>query len=56
MNCKIIWIFDLVVAIGRAMESCKALGVNVDNRFREVTKMALAKIEEALGEEVIKVE
>ncbi|SDH20387.1 DNA-damage-inducible protein D [Prevotella communis] len=35
---------NFVVAIGRAMESCKTLGVNVDNHFREVTKMiALAK-------------
>ena len=33
-----------VVAIGRAMESCKTLGVNVDDHFREITKMiALAK-------------
>ncbi len=23
----------------RTMESCKALGINVDNHFREVTKM-----------------
>ena len=35
---------NFVVAIGRAMESCKTLGVNVDDHFREVTKMiALAK-------------
>ncbi|MCR4812143.1 MAG: DNA damage-inducible protein D [Bacteroidales bacterium] len=26
-------------AIGRAMESCKTLGVNIDDHFREVTKM-----------------
>ena len=26
-------------AIGRAMESCKTLGINVDDHFREVTKM-----------------
>ena len=30
---------NFVVAIGRAMESCKALGINVDDHFREVTKM-----------------
>ena len=30
---------NFVVAIGRAMESCKTLGVNVDDHFREVTKM-----------------
>ena len=35
---------NFVVAIGRAMESCKTLGINVDDHFREVTKMiALAK-------------
>ena len=35
---------NFVVAIGRAMESCKTLGGNVDDHFREVTKMiALAK-------------
>ena len=35
---------NFVVAIGRAMESCKTLAVNVDDHFREVTKMiALAK-------------
>ena len=35
---------NFVVAIGRAMESCKTFGINVDNHFREVTKMiALAK-------------
>ena len=35
---------NFVVAIGRAMESCKTLGINIDNHFREVTKMiALAK-------------
>lgn len=27
------------VAVGRAMESCKTLGINVDDHFREVTKM-----------------
>ena len=26
-------------AIGRAIESCKSLNVNVDDHFREVTKM-----------------
>ena len=30
---------NFVVAIGRAIESCKTLGVNVDEHFREVTKM-----------------
>lgn len=31
-------------AIGRAMESCKTLGISIDDHFREVTKMiALAK-------------
>ncbi len=35
---------NFVVAIGRAMESCKTLGINIDDHFREVTKMiALAK-------------
>ena len=35
---------NFVVAIGRAMESCKTLEINVDDHFREVTKMiALAK-------------
>ena len=32
---------NFVVAIGRAMESCKTLGINVDDHFREVTKMVL---------------
>lgn len=30
---------NFVVTIGRAMESCKTLAVNVDDHFREVTKM-----------------
>lgn len=35
---------NFVVAVGRAMESCKTLNINVDDHFREVTKMiALAK-------------
>lgn len=35
---------NFVVAIGRAIESCKTLGINVDDHFREVTKkIALAK-------------
>ena len=35
---------NFVVAVGRAMESCKTLGINIDDHFREVTKMiALAK-------------
>ena len=32
------------VAVGRDMESCKTLGISIDDHFREVTKMiALAK-------------
>ena len=35
---------NFIGAVGRAMESCKTLGINVDDHFREVTKMiALAK-------------
>ena len=35
---------NFVTAVGRAIESCKTLGINVDDHFREVTKMiALAK-------------
>ena len=35
---------NFTVAIGRAMESCKSLGISIDDHFREVTKMiALAK-------------
>ena len=30
---------NFVGAIGRALESCKTLGINVDDHFREVTKM-----------------
>ena len=30
---------NFAVAIGRAMESCKSLGINIDDHFREVTKM-----------------
>ena len=30
---------NFVVAVGRAMESCKTLRINVDDHFREVTKM-----------------
>ena len=30
---------NFVVAIGRVMESCKTLEINVDDHFREVTKM-----------------
>lgn len=30
---------NFAVAIGRAIESCKTLGINVDDHFREVTKM-----------------
>ena len=32
---------NFVVAIGRAMESCKTLEINVDDHFREVTKMVI---------------
>ncbi len=32
---------NFVTAIGRAIESCKTLGINVDDHFREVTKMVL---------------
>ena len=32
---------NFIGAIGRAMESCKTLGINVDDHFREVTKMVL---------------
>ncbi|MCK8622540.1 DNA damage-inducible protein D [Prevotella sp. E13-27] len=35
---------NFVVAVGRAIESCKTLGIIIDDHFREVTKMiALAK-------------
>ena len=35
---------NFIGAVGRAIESCKTLGINVDDHFREVTKMiALAK-------------
>ena len=30
---------NFIVAVGRVMESCKTLGINVDDHFREVTKM-----------------
>ena len=30
---------NFIGAIGRAMESCKTLGINIDDHFREVTKM-----------------
>ncbi|MCR4878567.1 MAG: hypothetical protein K5901_04565, partial [Bacteroidales bacterium] len=30
---------NFVTAIGRAMQTCKTLGVNIDDHFREVTKM-----------------
>lgn len=32
---------NFVVAIGRAMEACKTLGISVDDHFREATKMVL---------------
>ena len=35
---------NFVVAVGRAIESCKTLKINIDDHYREVTKMiALAK-------------
>lgn len=30
---------NFTVAIGRAVEACKSQGINIDNHFREVTKM-----------------
>ena len=30
---------NFVVAIGRAVEACKSQGINIDDHFREVTKM-----------------
>jgi DNA-damage-inducible protein D len=30
---------NFIVAIGRAVDSCKTQGVNTDDHFREVTKM-----------------
>ena len=30
---------NFLVAIGRAVDSCKTQGINVDDHFREVTKM-----------------
>ena len=39
---------NFVVAIGRALESCKTLGINVDNHFREVTKM-ISRITLSIG-------
>ena len=30
---------NFIGAVGRAIESCKTLGINVDDHFREVTKM-----------------
>ena len=30
---------DVYVALGRAIESCKSLKINVDDHFRELTKM-----------------
>ncbi len=42
---------NFVVAVGRAMESCKTLGISIDDHFREVTKMiALAKGAQTLRE------
>ena len=30
---------NFVVALGRAMESCKSLKINIDDHFRDLTKM-----------------
>lgn len=30
---------NFVIAINRAVESCKTLNINIDDHFREVTKM-----------------
>ena len=30
---------NFVVAIGRAMEACKTMEINIDDHFRELTKM-----------------
>ena len=32
---------NFLVAIGRAVDSCKSLGISVDDHFREVTKMVV---------------
>lgn len=32
---------NFLVAIGRAVDSCKTQGINVDDHFREATKMIL---------------
>ncbi len=32
---------NFLVAIGRAVDSCRTQGINVDDHFREVTKMIL---------------
>ncbi len=34
---------NFVVTIGRAMDSCKTLGINVDDHFREVTSTFRAR-------------
>ena len=34
---------NFLVAISRAVESCKTQNINVDNHFRKVTKMALSR-------------
>lgn len=35
---------NFAVAIGRAMESCKSQGINVDDHFREVTKWSVWEV------------
>ena len=30
---------NFAVVVGRAMESCKALGISIDDHFRDLTKM-----------------
>ena len=32
---------NFVVAIGRALESCKTLGINIDDHVRDLTKMVI---------------
>ena len=32
---------NFIVAIGRAVDSCKSQNINVDNHFRKVTKMVI---------------
>lgn len=34
---------NFIVAVGRAMESCKTLEISIDDHFREVAKMMFRK-------------